>query len=271
MAHPALIGTRLARFERAFDLLYPPRCAGRGCGRPGAWLCSECLDRVRTIPTPCSHCAAPMAIGSSGAEPPVRRIGCVDCRRLGPWPFEGVAAVGLYEGALRDAVRACKYRGIAPLGALLGHLAADAAQRRWNGQPPLADIVVPVPGDSHRIRDRGIDHALVIARGVGVAAGLPVAPDLVRRTRVAPRQVGLLAQRRATNLEGAFVAAERITGAVLLVDDVFTTGATARAAAIALVQAGASVRVAVVARTDRTPVGHSRPDSPASDLGDAAL
>jgi predicted amidophosphoribosyltransferase len=137
------------------------------------------------------------------------------------------------------------------VGDVLGELAAAAALDRWGRQSPIADLVVPVPPDPRRLRSRGIDHAAAIARGVGRHLGIPVERRVVRRTRAVPRQAGLGAADRARNLEGAFEADVALSGIVALVDDVFTTGATAWCVSRVLASRGASVRVVVGARADR--------------------
>jgi predicted amidophosphoribosyltransferase len=109
---------------------------------------------------------------------------------------------------------------------------------------PAADVIAYIPPDGDRSLRRGHQPAEGLARELGVLWGLPVAPLLARRRRVA-RQTGLSRDERRRNVRGAFLARSRAHGRVVLVDDVYTTGATVSSAASALRAAGAS-RVDVV-------------------------
>jgi ComF family protein len=110
--------------------------------------------------------------------------------------------------------------------------------------------VIPVPLHRARLRSRGYNQALQLARQIGRQLDVPVAADLLRRTRATAPQQGLTAAARHGNLRGAFAVHRPLGGQrVLLVDDVMTTGTTARECAAALRAAGAaSVDVAVLGR-----------------------
>lgn len=163
-----------------------------------------------------------------------------------------VVALGRYRGGLGRLARAAKYR---PDGALLDHLGAllgRAACARWRAAAGGPVVVVPVPGDPARSRRRGVDHAARLAVAAAAAWGPDAAlrPSLRRVRRTRP-QAGLADAERRRNLEGAVAwHGPPLAGApVLLVDDVLTTGATARACRAALAAAGAGpVWLAVVAR-----------------------
>jgi predicted amidophosphoribosyltransferase len=116
---------------------------------------------------------------------------------------------------------------------------------------PAADVIAYIPPDGDRSLRRGHQPAEGLARELGTLWGLPVAPLLARRRRVA-RQTGLSRDERRRNVRGAFRALRSADGRVLLVDDVYTTGATVSAAASALRAAGASrVDVITLARAVR--------------------
>jgi ComF family protein len=217
------------------DLLYPPRCAA--CGEPedGGPFCPTCADAVDEVGPACQRCGAP------GPDPC-----CGRCHATPP-AFRALRAGGLYGGPLADAVQALKYGGrpavARPLG---GWLAARA------GVPPGA-AVVPVPLARRRRIARGYDQAALLAGHLARAAGARLLRGALRRTRETPRQVGRSRAARARNVAGAFAARRRMVAGleVWLVDDVVTTGATADAAAGALLEAGArSVTVVALARAE---------------------
>jgi predicted amidophosphoribosyltransferase len=206
------------------DLLLPQRCVV--CGTSGRQLCVSCLAAVPPVRPPlCERCGAPTAW-------PVRR--CRECggRRLA---FAQARAAAPYDESVRALLGAWKERGLRRLAAPAAGLMAERLERPT---VPLT-FVAPDPG---RSRTRGHHPAEALARALGERWELPVEPTLTRRAGA--RQRGLsLADRRA-NVRGAFSAASAPRH-VVLVDDVYTSGATANAAASALRRAGAR-RVDVV-------------------------
>jgi ComF family protein len=130
-------------------------------------------------------------------------------------------------------VRGWKERGARPLAAVAAELVAGRVPR------PAADVIAYIPPDGDRSLRRGYQPAEALARELGRRWGLPVEPLVARRRRVA-RQTGLTRDERRRNMRRAFVVRRRVHGRVILVDDVYTTGATVAAAASALRLAGAS-------------------------------
>jgi predicted amidophosphoribosyltransferase len=172
----------------------------------------------------------------------VRR--CVECagRRLA---FARARSALVYDARARPLVSAWKERGRRDLAPLLAGIVAEVLA------PPDVDALTFVPGDLERGRKRGHVPAARLAAGLAMIWGLPFEPLLVR-TGHAPRQAALPRGARAANVRGGFVAHGAAPRTVALVDDVYTTGATASACATALRRSGARrVEVVCLARAVR--------------------
>lgn len=213
--------------------LLPPHCClcdAPGQAHPPPWgldLCAHCQAACRPLPPACPRCGTPQPDGRS----------CADCI-VRPPPFDALFAACTYAPPADHLVRDLKFNGALAPGRVLGLL---LAARRVRDPAPLPAVVVPLPLHRERLAERGFNQAQVIARAAATALGLPLRPALLRRSRGGPRQSDLGAAERRANLVGAFVAGPGAgCGSVALVDDVFTTGSTARAAARALKDAGAA-------------------------------
>ena len=208
------------------DLLLPQRCVVCGCG--GRQLCTACREGLPRIEPPlCARCGAPTAW-------PVER--CRECagRRLA---FASARAAAGYEAAARRLVHAWKERGLRRLAAEVAQLVAERLP------PPEVDALTFIPADRGRRLERGHNPAERLALELAVLWELPCVP-LLERTR-GGRQRGSSAAERRT-VRGAFRPRARAPRRVALIDDVYTTGATAAAAASAL-RAGGARRVETVA------------------------
>jgi ComF family protein len=246
------------RLTKAFDnlcdaalaLIYPQACAACGVrsveARADAPACAECWNRTHVFDggeTVCWKCGA-LAFASL----PEEKRAQARCRRCDEEEFTAARACGLYEGALRAAVLSLKREPF--VSARVARLLAAA-----QGREPLdaATLVVPVPLHAERERERGFNQAALLARTLAKYSGLPSDEhSLVRVAHSERHRAGMDARARRETVEDAFaVARPRLVEGqkVLLVDDVFTTGATASACARALRSAGASeVFVLTVAR-----------------------
>jgi len=228
------------------DLLYPPRC--EACGRLGREpICDECWAAIERIEAPvCGTCGEPFDPRAQPAPD------CADCRRR-QRPFSVARSAAYYDGPLAEAIRRFKYHGQMVLGRPLGSIMAEGLT---GGQASALDVgtidaVCPVPLHEGRLRERGFNQSELLAEAVAEAAGRPIV-HLLARTRPTLPQVELPAESRAGNVRGAFEArlTEVVQGQrVLLIDDLYTTGATMTECGRALRRAGAAdVRVYTLAR-----------------------
>jgi predicted amidophosphoribosyltransferase len=216
------------------ELLLPQRCLG--CGRSGAAVCADCLGSLRRIAPPlCERCGAPTAW-------PVGR--CIECsgRRIA---FASARAAVVYDERVRRIVTGWKEHGLRRLAAT----AADVVARAIPEPPARALTFVPPAHD--RLLQRGHHPAERLARELAKRWDVEILPLLARTRSSGPRQRGSTLAERRRNVRGAFRAAPA-PRAVCLVDDVYTSGATASAAASALRRAGAcEIRVVTFARAVR--------------------
>ncbi len=242
MAFWQLLGNEL---RQCCELLLPSACllCGHRLPHPAAatGFCPTCCAGLpRSAPAHCPVCA----VAFPSRSPASHR--CESCLRHPP-AFLRVHAVGPYAGTLKEAIQHFKYHGQLPLERPLGMLLAATLR---TAALPRPDLVMPVPLHLDRLRARGYNQALQLARQVGRQVKAPVVADQLQRVRATAPQQGLAATTRKQNLRGAFAVRQRLSGQrILLVDDVLTTGATARECAAALRAAGAAViEVAVVGR-----------------------
>jgi len=216
------------------DLVFPRRCVV--CGGPAEALCGTCQTQLRRLGAPCcERCGAP-------TEWPVER--CRECagRRIA---FATARAAVAYDEPARRLVTAWKERGLRTIAALAAELVSEAVPR------PRAYTLAFVPADADRRLKRGHNPAQRLASELGICWKLPVVSLLVREPGVRPQRGLPLAERRR-NVRGVFRATARAPASLVLVDDVYTSGATVSAAASALRKAGARrVEVVTFARAVR--------------------
>jgi len=213
----------------ALDLVYPPQCVV--CGTlDAAYLCEECYSEILRIEPPiCRACGIPCE--------EFRCRQCHDARR----GFDYARSAGVFDGVLREAIHAMKYRGSRMLVGPISRLMIE----QWNALrlPRSIDVVIPIPVDPSRMVDRGFNQAADLAMELCKATGMHFDDSILCRPRRTAHQVEVSYEERLTNLGGAFSVTNPsavVRKRVLLVDDVFTTGSTLSEAAQTLKTAGAA-------------------------------
>jgi ComF family protein len=233
-----------AILQGLLHLVYPGAC--HACDAPlppGAGpFCDPCRDSLPSHHPQCPRCAGTVGPFAEVAD------GCLYCRGTS-FPFDTAVSFGPYAGRLREIVLRMKHSSGEGLAEVVGEFWAGSDEARLRAL--AADVVVPVPLHWRRRWRRGYNQSEALARPLAARLGLPLRPSWLRRVRHTPEQKALSLAEKRENLRGAFRG--RGAGprgrAVLLVDDVLTTGSTAAEAARALRQAGARrVAVAVLAR-----------------------
>jgi ComF family protein len=216
--------------QQFLDILFPPHCAG--CQKSGHILCPSCSMQISPLPAPlCQRCSTPIIVG----------IPCKQCL-YHPLTLNGIRAAGIYQEPLRSYIHALKYDGNTRLAEPLGHLLAQA----YVDYGLRADAIVPVPLHRERQQQRGYNHAHLLAQACAAQIGVPLHDDILVRHRATPAQVGLKPGDRRQNVAGAFLCTPAFATSalhkhtILLIDDVYTTGATLEACATALFAAGAT-------------------------------
>jgi ComF family protein len=244
----ALLTYLKSELSGLFDLLLPPTCAFCRAETPTlspAGICPNCLTQLLPLPAArCSRCALPYPTEAGGPHL------CETCLRRPP-DFSGVVAVGVYQELLRESIHRFKYEQSIhldhPLGTLLAQrLATDAPEFR-------PELILPVPLHPRRLRERGYNQSLLLARRLAKDLHVPTESRRLRRIRPTPPQQGLPLAARQRNLRGAFTLSTPLRGEkILLIDDVMTTGATLRECAQVLKAGGAGeILIAVLGRAAR--------------------
>ena len=231
------------------DLIFPPHCLGCRAKLVSSALplfCPTCAGAVQILAPPgCACCGRPLPDAVAG---PAHRCGACLAK---PPLFSRARAIAIYDGPLAQAIQNFKYReGLAGL-ATFATLARQATAAAELSEP---DLILPVPLHLRRLRQRGFNQALLLARAFFPAERARIVSDLLLRQRWTTPQTGMNGRERRRNLKGAFsVAPERATKikgqSILLVDDVFTTGSTVNECAGVLLAAEArEVQVLTLAR-----------------------
>jgi len=207
--------------------LWPAHClvCSEACEPHGQGLCAACRRALPWNRSACLRCGLPL---------PLPAAACGHCQRRPP-PLAETRAVFRYEAPLDRLLPRLKFHGDLAAGRLLGTLMAEALTDA--GRP---EALVPLPLHRRRLRSRGFDQTLELAKPLARALHVPLMDDVLVRVRETAPQSRLDAAARRRNLRRAFAVRDGVTlpAHVVLIDDVMTTGATLHAAADALSRAG---------------------------------
>lgn len=226
-------------FRRLLDFILPTSCSYCRSligDSPFPFICAECWADFSPLQGPvCPRCGRPFESPDALTYSPEHT--CGQCRKVSPH-YDQALSVGQFEGSLREAIHQFKYRPCRSLGRPLSAWMASNVRLISD-----IDIVMPVPLHRKRLRQRGFNQALLLSHGVSSEFEIPLSVDNLVRNRFTKPQVGLSGEERIKNVEGAFAIrrpGEVEDKSVLLVDDVFTSGATMNECAAALKQSGAA-------------------------------
>ncbi len=227
--HHGMLNVAFSWLNRLQYRLLPSTCLL--CGADGAEprdLCAGCLADLPRNVNPCPRCAVPLPINVSGL--------CNSCQAQPPL-FDRAFAPFRYQPPLDALIKTLKFGGRLANARLLGDLFATALIERGG---PWPDCIVPVPLHPQRLRERGFNQALELARTAARRLRIPLQPSLLQRIRYTQSQTQLDAHRRQTNPLGAFALGHSLPGThIALIDDVMTTASTISECARVLHSAGA--------------------------------
>ena len=227
--------------SKTMDCLYPPHCCLCGAATTGAGLCRACAADLPVNKQSCKVCALPMETGSGDYI-------CSDCLQKPP-PFHKIFSPFVYAQPLEWMIRQLKFNHQLYIARLLAEL-------MWQHKkyPESAECIIPVPLHPRRLKRRGFNQSMEIARELSRLSSVPVDNACCQRLVDTPSQTGKTASLRRRNIRGAF----RYNGGhkkyrhVIVLDDVITTGSTVEALAEILVQQGVErIDVWSVARAGR--------------------
>jgi len=220
--------------EGLVNFFLPQHCVA--CGRYvpsslGFPLCSTCLSRVTFLESPfCVRCGRPLSGGNA--------LLCRRCRRFS-FHFDGARAVTIYETPIRECLHAFKYQGVLSLVSFFVDLLARYIET--NSFLREVHYILPVPLHVQRLRERGFNQSLLLARGLSAHFQIPLLEGVVTRWRYTTPQVGLSLKERRKNVREAFRMVRPIPhhkARILIIDDVLTSRSTVDALSAVLKKAG---------------------------------
>ena len=219
-----------------FQFFLPPQCpcCERFSEEGKQGFCSNCLSQIRWIEPPfCSICGIPFISREVETHP---CGACVTHRKY----FTIARALGAFEGSLQEAIHRWKYEGKTYLTPFFADWMAEGLNRHW--EPGSLDLLIPVPLHTRRLRERGFNQSLLLVRELSRRTGIPYRKTILQKKKSTIPQVNLSRAEREKGLRGTFhvIGKEELSGlSVLLIDDVYTTGATVNECSKVLLRGGA--------------------------------
>ncbi len=228
-------------FNRFLNILFPESCTV--CEKPAtdrrtAPICFACWQTIAPYRgNICRKCGKPVVSGTP--------LTCGECLKDEPL-FKSARSFGLYDGVLKKAINQFKYNRIK-------RIAQPLSDKILQTKLPAVDIIIPVSLHEKRLRQKEFNQSALLAKHIAKNLGIPMILDCLVKTRDTMPQVGLSAKARKRNIKKAYEIKnrERVYGkSVMLIDDVYTTGATVRECSKVLKKAGATdIHVITLARS----------------------
>ena len=239
--------------EGLLNFIFPLDC--KICEKPireskGYSICENCFKTIELIEQPyCIKCGKPLI--STDAFKQNREILCLDCKRK-KYSFEFSRSMGIYHKVLKKCIHLFKYYGEKKLAKPLGKLMVDYLLKN-NEFENKFDLIIPVPLHKNDLKKRGFNQSVLLGKVIGDYFFIPVEERVLIKKKITPFQVNLSRKEREKNILRAFSVEkpEKIKGRnILILDDVFTTGATVEECAKELMKARAkNIFVLTLART----------------------
>jgi competence protein ComFC len=215
------------------DLVFPKTCLG--CGRGGAYICSDCLALVRIAQPICPYCERASIDGVTHTR----------CQKK--FGIDGLISIWKYEGVIRKAILALKYKYVTLIGQeLSGRFLSVLRSQNIKYYIPSTGTMVPIPIYWHRQNVRGFNQSIEVGKSIAEAMAWKFLPGLLIKKQPTVSQAELKGNERRQNLKGVFVLDSKYqldsitscANSTILFDDVFTTGSTLREAAKVLRRVG---------------------------------
>jgi ComF family protein len=206
-------------------------------------LCVDCEHELPTLGNNCHQCALPLETEST-------TLTCGKCLQHPP-AFDRMVALYPYQMPLARLINDLKFHQRLANAQVLGTVFAQKLRNYYFPSPcPLPDMIIPVPLHKSRLKERGFNQALELARPISKKLGIPINYQLCQRIRDTQHQTVISAEERRKNLRGAFCVVGTVPEHVAIIDDVFTTGSTVNELARCLRTAGAQqIDVWTICRT----------------------
>jgi ComF family protein len=182
-------------------------------------LCKACASYLPIIEQGCQRCATPLPCSHDSMI-------CGHCLKTPP-PFDALYTLYHYKQPVTRWILDLKFNYQLLYAKLLGEQLLEKIQSTWYTAPPLPDLIIPVPLHPHRLRERGFNQAVEIARPIAKALQIPLSTNIIQRIKPTLPQATLSSDARRDNIEHAFAVTSTISQKhIALIDDVVTTGNT---------------------------------------------